>query len=166
MSEETNVNSNEQTFTQEQVNAIVADRLAREKGKYSDYEELKEAAAKYAELEEASKSELQKAIESAEKSNARVAELEKQIADKQAEDERNKLVNKIAKKYRVPSDMKRFLRGVTEEELAEEAELLGERFAQPSSNEGQKPANIEPASDEMSSFLETLKNQYSPYFGK
>lgn len=147
MSEETNVDSTEKTFTQAQVDAIVGDRLAREKARYSDYDELKEAAAKYAELEEASKSELQKALESAEKSNARVAELEKQIADAQAEAERKKLVDKVAKKYRVPSDKKRFLRGTTEEELAEEAEILGEPFAEPSSKEGTKQADVSTKED-------------------
>lgn len=50
------------TFTQEDVNHIVAKRVA----KYSDYEELKQKAAKYDEQIEAGKSDLQKATERAE----------------------------------------------------------------------------------------------------
>ena len=45
-----------QTFTQEDVNRIVAKRVA----KYSDYEDLKEKAAKFDAAEEANKSDLQK----------------------------------------------------------------------------------------------------------
>lgn len=47
------------TFTQDEVNRIVAERLKRHKP--DDYESLKEKAAKFDELEEANKSELEKA---------------------------------------------------------------------------------------------------------
>ena len=56
------------TFTQEDVNRMIQKRVA----KYADYEALKEKAAKLDELEEANKTELQKATERAE-------ELEKQL---------------------------------------------------------------------------------------
>lgn len=53
----------ERTFTQAEVDAIVGDRLKRDRAKYSDYDDLKAKAAKFDELEEANKSELQKAVE-------------------------------------------------------------------------------------------------------
>ena len=53
--------------TQEDLDIIVGERLKREREKYADYEALKEKAAKYDQAEEASKSELQKATEKAEK---------------------------------------------------------------------------------------------------
>lgn len=53
------------TFTQAELDAIVADRLARERAKYPDYESLKAKAAKFDAAEEAGKSELQKANETA-----------------------------------------------------------------------------------------------------
>ena len=56
-------------FTNEQVEAIVEQRLARERKKYSDYGDLQEKAKKWAEFEEAQKSELQKAQEAAERAN-------------------------------------------------------------------------------------------------
>ena len=53
---------NEQrTFTQAEMNAIIQDRLTRERGKYADYETLKAKAAKFDAAEEAGKTELQKA---------------------------------------------------------------------------------------------------------
>lgn len=56
----------ERTFSQAEVDAIVGDRLKRERMKYADYDSLKEKATKLDEIEEANKSELQKATERAE----------------------------------------------------------------------------------------------------
>ena len=60
-------------FTQQELDALIRDRLARDRqsrdGKYADYDDLKDKAEKYAEYEEAQKSELQKAQEAVEKAN-------------------------------------------------------------------------------------------------
>ena len=48
------------TFTQDELDGIVRDRLERERRKYADYEQLKDAAGKWAEHEEAQKSVLDK----------------------------------------------------------------------------------------------------------
>ena len=58
--EETVKQEESKTFTQDELNAIVSDRLKREREKYADYESLKEKATKLDEIEEASKTELQK----------------------------------------------------------------------------------------------------------
>jgi len=49
------------TFTQDELNAIVADRLTRERQKYADYEDLKGKASQLDELQAAQLSELEKA---------------------------------------------------------------------------------------------------------
>ena len=49
------------TFTQEDVNRIVAERVKR----YANYDELKQKAEQFDKIEEESKSELQKAVEKA-----------------------------------------------------------------------------------------------------
>jgi hypothetical protein len=54
------------TFTQEELDRIVGERLQRERAKYADFDALKEKAAKFDEAEQAQKSELQKATERAE----------------------------------------------------------------------------------------------------
>lgn len=56
----------ERTFTQAEVDAIVGDRLKRERTKFADYDALKEKASKFDEIEEANKTELQRATEKAE----------------------------------------------------------------------------------------------------
>ncbi len=55
----------ERTFTQTEMNAIIQERVARERGKYADYDDLKAKAAQYDEAQKASKSDLQKAVERA-----------------------------------------------------------------------------------------------------
>ena len=55
----------EAKFTQADLDRIVKDRLMREREKYGDYDALKAKADKFDEIEEASKTELQKATEKA-----------------------------------------------------------------------------------------------------
>ncbi|MCR5848184.1 MAG: phage capsid protein, partial [Lachnospiraceae bacterium] len=56
----------QKTFTQEEVNSIVAERLGRDRQKYADYDSLKQKAEEFDRLQEANKTELQKATERAE----------------------------------------------------------------------------------------------------
>lgn len=60
------------TFTQEEVNSIIGERLARQAEKYSDYDELKNKAAEYDKAQEASKTELQKTQEANAKLQAKI----------------------------------------------------------------------------------------------
>ena len=73
----------ERTFTQSEMDAIIGDRLKREKAKYADYEELARKAKAYDEAEDARKSELQKAVEERDAMKARLDEMEaaKALAD-------------------------------------------------------------------------------------
>lgn len=73
----------EKTFTQAEMDAIIGDRLKRERAKYADYDELKAKADAYDADAEAKKSELQKAIEERDAANARIAQME---ADKARSD--------------------------------------------------------------------------------
>ena len=57
----------ERTFTQAEMNAIISDRLSRERSKYADYDDLKAKAAQFDAAQEAGKTELQKANEKAAK---------------------------------------------------------------------------------------------------
>ena len=66
----------ERTFTQAEMDAIIGDRLKRERAKYADYDELMKKAKAYDEAEEASKSELQKAVEERDKLRAQVEAME------------------------------------------------------------------------------------------
>lgn len=88
------------TFTQDEVNTIVNDRLARERKKYEgiDLEALKAKAAEFDKMEEANKTELEKANDRA---NKLAAELE---GIKKAEEVRE-IRQRVAEKTGVPVNL-------------------------------------------------------------
>lgn len=127
VNQETNATANEspveeKRFTQADLDKVVADRLARERQKYEGFSELKEKAAKFDELEAASKTELQKATEKAEK-------LEKELNALKKSEEVRAIRAKVAKEEGIPENL---LTGETEEACAEQAKAI-KAFANPNS---------------------------------
>ena len=123
VNQETQSVANEQkTFTQEEVNSIVADRLNRDRQKYADYETLKEKASKFDELQEANKSELEKA-------NERANKLEEELAGMKKANEVRDIRSKISKETGVPLEL---LTADTEEECKRQADAIN-AFAMPKS---------------------------------
>lgn len=122
MSEETTTpaeqaEETQQTFTQDDVNRIVAQRLARAKTEPpADYAELKEKAAKYDEAQEAAKSELQKATERAERA-------ERELADYRSAAERAAKVAEVARDTGVDADILGAMTG----DIEENARLLASK---------------------------------------
>lgn len=113
----------EKTFTQEQLDRIVEERLKRERAKYSDYDDLKAKA----DQAESTKSEAQKALEKAE-------QLEKKLAESDA----RALKAEVAQaKGLTPGQAKR-LSGSTKEELESDADDLLEAFGSKKDPEGGK----------------------------
>lgn len=100
------------TFTQEEMDAIIGDRLKRERAKYSDYEDLKAKATAYDAAEEANKSDLQKANEKAEALQAQLDALTKANQERELRD-------RISAETGVPASL---LRGSNEEDLRAQAE--------------------------------------------
>lgn len=104
------------TFTQEDVDRVVGERLAREREKYSNHDELKAAAERLREIEESNKSELEKATSQRDKfkgeAESKAAEIVRlRVAlEKGLTGDRADLVDR--------------LRGNTAEELAADADKL------------------------------------------
>ena len=102
------------TFTQAELDAIVADRLARERAKYPDYESIKAKAEKYDAAEEAGKSELQKA-------NERAAALKTELDGLKKANQLRELRASVAKEKGVPEAL---LTGETEEACKAQADAI------------------------------------------
>lgn len=66
----------ERTFTQAEMDAIIGDRLKRERAKYADYDDVKAKAAQFDAAQEAAKSDLEKAVEERDKLRAQLEQLE------------------------------------------------------------------------------------------
>lgn len=86
------------TFTQAELDAILGDRLARERAKYADYETIKAKADQFDAAEAASKSELEKAQDRANQYKAELDALKKANATRAARD-------KVAAETGVPAEL-------------------------------------------------------------
>ena len=96
----TNNTQEPQTFTQEQLDKIVADRLARERKKYEgvNLEELQRKASEFDKLEEANKTDLEKAQKKIGSLQAELDSMRKAEAVKAARE-------KVAKETGVPANL-------------------------------------------------------------
>lgn len=125
--QEGNTMADDKTFTQEELDSIVEGRLARERQKYADYEDLREKASKYDEYQEKSKTELQKEKEKSDALQAKLTALEKEGTVRQVRE-------KVAKDTNVPAEL---LTGEDEESCKKQAEAIL-KFAKPKSYPGTK----------------------------
>lgn len=108
------------TFTQEDVDRVVGERLAREREKYSDHEELKAAAEKLKEIEEANKSELEKAASQRDKFKSDAEKFGSENTRLRVAIEKGLVGDK--------ADLVDRLRGNTKEELEADADALLKMF--------------------------------------
>lgn len=107
----------EKTLPQSEVDRIVKERLARQKQDFADYDDLKAKAQRLQEIENANKSEQQKAQE-------RIDELTKQLADREQQVTQATLTSlkaTVAADRGVPAGS---LTGSTKEELEASADQL------------------------------------------
>ena len=120
------------TFTQADVDRIVQERLAKEKGKYADYDELKAKAAKVDELETSKKSDLDKLTEQIEG-----------LKKSQTETEARALRAEVATAKGLNAAQAKRLAGTTREELEADADEIIEAFPvskEPDSNKPSPPS--------------------------
>ena len=101
--------------SQEELDRIIQTRLARERAKYADCDALKAKSAKWDEAEEADKTELQKAVERAEKAEA----------DLSASQVSAQRLEAIAK-YQIPEEYQVLITATDPEGIEAKAAKLGE----------------------------------------
>jgi hypothetical protein len=109
--------------TQDELNKIISERIARERAKFSDYSDLKSKAAKFDELDQASKSEQERLTERLAAAEARAAEIEGRALRLEV----------AAENGLTPAQAKRLV-GSTREELEADAKELLATF-QPTKSE-------------------------------
>lgn len=139
-----------QTFTQEQVNQMIADRVKREQAKYADYETLKAKAGKYDEAQNASKTEIEKLTE-------KLGSLETQLAASKKAEELHTIREKVAKETGVPAEL---LNSDTEEgckEIANAIKQYAKASGYPNVHDGGEPGGVPKTS---------TAQQFAEWFGK
>lgn len=133
--------------SQEELDRIIGNRLAREREKFADYGELKEQAGKLAEAQEAHKAELEAKQAELEEANNKIKGFE---ADKEAAETRDR----VAREFGIPANV---LRGSTEEELTAHAEGLKEFLVGPVV----PTAHVKPEKKPDNEALSTVKQLFS-----
>lgn len=136
--------------TQDDLNRVVAERVARERAKYVDYKALKEKAEKFDELDAANKSEIEKA-------NDRLTAAERERDAARSESMRLRVA---AKHGITDEDADLFLTGTDEETLTKQAQRLADRASERKKNgtvvprEGRTPHP--PQADDMREYTRQL----------
>jgi DNA repair ATPase RecN len=116
------------TFTQEQVNRMIQERVARVKHEEpADYAELKAKAARLDEIEEANKSDLQKATDAAAKAKAAADEWKAKFEALEAEQARMTSVQAMAAQYKVDAGTLSRMSGDVEDNAKYLADLESKR---------------------------------------
>ena len=101
--------------SQEELDRIITNRLSRERAKYSDYDDLKAKSQKWDEVEEANKTELQKALDRAAQAEAALAQA--QLSASRAE---------AIAKYQIPEEYQELITATDVEGIEAQAVKLGE----------------------------------------
>ena len=139
------------TFTQDEVNSIVAERLNRERAKYADFDSYKQKAEEFDKLQEANKTELQKATE-------RADGLERELSELKKANELQSVRQKISNETGVPVNL---LTAETEESILEQAKAIN-AYATPNGypkvkDGGEINATLKPST--RNQFAEWINNQ-------
>jgi DNA repair exonuclease SbcCD ATPase subunit len=142
------------TFTQEDIDRIINERLERVRGKYKDYDDMKKAADELKTLKESK-------MTDDEKVKARIAELEKKLGDTTTEltrERTERLKVKILDDMKLPTAWASRIFGTTEEEIKKDAaelkKLLGEKGT--SLGGGSNPGGDQGGRTDMNGFIRTL----------
>jgi ribosomal protein S18 len=128
------------TFTQEELNKIIEERLKREREKYKDYSELKKIAEEYKKIKEAEMTEQEKMLQ-------KLSEYERSLLDKEreAEELRIELLKiRILDEMGLPKAWAKRIFGTNEEEIRQDAEELKKILGTPKPSQigaGSNPAS-------------------------
>ena len=150
-----NTGTGERTFSQADVDRMIADRLSREQKKYADYSELKKAKEELDQLKQGQLSELEKANAAREKAEARVKEFEAQIRGM----ELRSLKSRLAADAGLPAELADRIRGEDETSIKADIEELKKIFPQRAAvgGRGAPTANNSPATDLASLYADAIK---------
>lgn len=137
--------------SQDDLNAVIKDRVARERAKFSDYADLKAKAAKADEYEAANQTE-------AEKTAKRIADLESELNNTR----RDSLRLTIASAHGITDadDIDLFLTGTDEETLTKQAKRLADREADRKKNNNVSPREGNTPSTHEDSALQTVRDLF------
>lgn len=137
--------------SQDDLNKVISDRVARERAKYADYKDVKAKAAKFEEYEAANQTE-------AEKTAKRIADLEAELNNTRRDSLRLTIAS--ANGITDADDIDLFLTGTDEETLTKQAKRLAERTADRKKSGNHVPREGATPSSPDNSDLETVRGLF------
>lgn len=150
----TAASAGEKTFTQADVDRVVADRLERERKKYAEFDNYKKAKEELDALKEGQKTELEKAQTAQSKAEAKAAELEAKIKTL----ELNALKSKLASEAGLPAELSDRIRGDDETAIKADIEVLKKVIPQkPAGGSGMPPSSAKTPSDLQALYADAIK---------
>lgn len=152
---QTAAGTGEKTFTQADVDRVVADRLERERKKYAGFEDYKKAKEELDALKAGQMSELEKA----QAALAKAQKEAKENADKIKALELTALKSKLAAEAGIPAEFADRIRGEDEASIKSDIEELKKIFPQRAAvgGRGAPTANNSPATDLASLYADAIK---------
>ncbi len=137
--------------TQDDLNKVIADRVARERAKYADYKDVKAKATRLDEIEQANQTE-------AEKTAKRIADLETELNNTR----RDSMRLTIASAHGITDadDIELFLTGTDEETLSRQAKRLADREADRKKSGNHVPREGATTTPSDSSELQTVRGLF------
>lgn len=122
------------TFTQEQLEHELGERLKREREKFADYDELRKKAGQLDQLQAEAKTAEQRAADAQAAADKRIADIEAKVADAEA----RALRAEVATAKGLNAAQAKRLQGATRDELEADADELLDAFPAPSNDSGGK----------------------------
>jgi hypothetical protein len=123
----------DKTFTQAEIDRIVADRLARQKGQFADYDDLKTKAAELEALKQSQMTEQEKIAAHAKELETQIAERDRQIAEFTVKSIKTNVLAEMG----IPAHFADRVFGSTEAEIRADAEAFKQHLTP--GQQGQKP---------------------------
>lgn len=145
--------------TQEDLDKIITDRLAREKAKYADYEDLKAAAEKFKDYDQV-KADLETtkgSLTALQSQYSALNEKSKEKDTKITSYEAEILKTNVAVSKKLPLEMRKYLQGSTEEELSKSADELMKFYNTQNGGDPNANLNNNPADGEKALYMELAK---------
>jgi hypothetical protein len=146
------------TFTQEELERILAERLKREREKYKDYDELKKAAEELKKIKESQMSEQ-------EKLQMRLAEIEREKLERErelAELRISMTKQKVLTEMGLPLSLADRIFGETDEEIRQDAEELKKLLGLQANNKIGAPTNPAGGNKQVKTFTKEEIARMSP----
>ena len=145
----------DKTFSQADVDRIVADRLARESKKYADYDDLKKAKEELDQMKQGQLSEVEKLKAALDKANKKTADTEAAMKALQL----TTLKSKLCVEAGLSGDLASRVQGEDETAIKADIEALKKLFpgTKPMGGSGAPASNNAPKSDLQSQYNDALK---------